>query len=551
MANITFEVESPNKKEQKCVIYEDGKEKDFIILSERFWAKPNLFKQFIKFLKGHDYKFETTQQEIKLRLEHNYQQEKNKDKDLGGRKREIKPEVMNLLKDKKIFTRYIDEIGKRVVNEKPAIKSTFVNSLGSTVKNSKKTSFNSAVNSKSNAGKSLVAKAVTDIFPSEIVAYRTRISPNALNYWHNSFFEPNWTWDGKILFLEDISNDILNCPALKVMMSEGSIITVVIQGRSVDIEVKGKPVVIMTFAESQPKGEILSRMSIISLDESREQTKNILKKQAQSESENLSANYDNIFTQALEALDRINVIIPYANEIVDYFPTENIIARRYFPRFLDLIKAVASLHRYQRTWKSKDTIESSWDDYNTARDVLLSTVSNVQLISLTKTQKQILEYAEEFPEGFAVKEIYTKHPILAESKWYENIDDLTEKGFFSVDLKKLEDSKKPVKIFLYKKQNQLNIPKAEEILEYIKRGNTGNQENEGNTGIEGNDNPINSLISLNSLKSLTPQNTSCSICNETWICKYQYDSHPICNNCIEDLKQGKKLQIPIIQGSSQ
>ncbi|MBN2254945.1 MAG: hypothetical protein JW736_04510, partial [Deltaproteobacteria bacterium] len=67
-------------------------------------------------------------------------------------------------------------------------------------------------------------------------------------------------------------------------------------------------------------------------------------------------------------LPSVNVVIPFAEHID--FPTDSVRSRRDFPRFLDLVKAVALFRQFQKISKRTDDgvsyIEADIEDYRVA-----------------------------------------------------------------------------------------------------------------------------------------------------------------------------------------
>jgi hypothetical protein len=154
----------------------------------------------------------------------------------------ITTEEQQLLTDPRLLDIIVEEIqNKRVVGEKETIRCIFIVTNSRLVKNIKPTSSNLNVNDISGVGKDWIVKAVLDILPDGTVIYRTKITPELLTYWHNSKYEPEWTWNGKILYIEDISTVLLNSDVFKVFSSGGSKATVLIKQYPVDIIINGKP----------------------------------------------------------------------------------------------------------------------------------------------------------------------------------------------------------------------------------------------------------------------------------------------------------------------
>ncbi|GAG25669.1 unnamed protein product, partial [marine sediment metagenome] len=134
----------------------------------------------------------------------------------------ISPEIEEILKDPKLFDKIDREFDKMIVGEKKARRTIFLFSCGRLVLNAESTSTNLLVNDESGMGKDHVTKNVLKIYPNwngnpGIVHHRVRISPTAFCYWHNCKFEEDWTWDGKIFYGEDISNNVLNSDMFKLM----------------------------------------------------------------------------------------------------------------------------------------------------------------------------------------------------------------------------------------------------------------------------------------------------------------------------------------------
>lgn len=299
---------------------------------------------------------------------------------------------LDILKNSKIFDNItINEFNKKIVGELPARKLIFLNSAGRLVINCQVASFNTLINEEAGFGKDYTAKNTLSIWGDKILIYKSRISATALTYWHSADKEPNWTWDGKILYLEDISETVLNSDVFKVMCSSGSNATIVIEQKAVDIIVNGKPVIITTTASAVPNPELVRRFTIANLTEEINQTEEIMKRHSEFSEEGIVPEYDENITKALSYLKRKKVKIPYASKIVPHFPKNHAIMRTLYPRFLDFIKASACLHQYQRNIDEDEFIIAEEKDYEIARECIETIKSNKYMIPLTINQKKILE----------------------------------------------------------------------------------------------------------------------------------------------------------------
>ncbi len=307
-------------------------------------------------------------------------------------------EVMEVLTNPNLFKEITEnEFDKKIVGEVETRKVIFLCSNGRLIENAQIASYNLLINDDAGIGKDYVAGAVLDILPKEVYVHKTRISPTVFTYWHNSTYEPDWTWDGKVFYPEDISESVLNSDVFKVMCSKGSSATITIKQRAIDIEINGKPVMITTTASSTPNLELSRRFVILNLDSSEDQTKAIMKRHSEFKKRGIVPEYDNKYTNSMRFLKRVKVKIPFADSIDPHFPTKNIIMRTHYPRYLDFISASAGFHQYQRKRDKEGYVLANGQDYDIARECFLKLCSNKYMIPLTINQKKILEIFEKEP----------------------------------------------------------------------------------------------------------------------------------------------------------
>lgn len=389
-----------------------------------------------------------------------------------------------LLQNPKLFSFIVDALHKEVIGEVASLKAIFLSLCSIWVKNCS-IPLNTLVSAESSAGKSFICKKITKLFPPELVEYRTKITPEAFTYWHN---EPDWDWTGKICYLEDVSQNLLDSPTFKLMASEGSIATIVIKQKAVDIKINGKPCLLLTSARTNPNTEILNRFQIASLDESQEQTRKIiLKIGLNSTGLGLQNNYSDI-TSALKLLQRKNVIIPYG-ELVSNFITQNtnsefIRLRRDISRLLDLVKCSAVLHQYQRKNINEDTIEANEDDYEIARECI-NYISTQTFRGLTHRLKRAFDCCKSLGE-FSAREIHSKYPFMNLKNWYNNLDKLCEINLLRTEIRKIEDTPKPTTFFICNFENNYDLPKFSELNLLNLATNTAITTNTTNTTISTN-----------------------------------------------------------------
>ena len=254
--------------------------------------------------------------------------------------------VLEILKDNAYFNRLYEETNKRIVGESPVKKSLVLTILGGRlVINSSPTSYNTLVQDKSGKGKDWVTSNVLALLPKLIVEKKSRISERAISYWHTSEKEPFFTWSGRVIYLEDISYQILNSECVKNITSGDVNSSIVVDGRLKDMSLNGNPIFVCTGAFVDLNNEASRRFGILNLSEDVNQTKRVMEMQAKFAKEGLPL-YDVNLINSAYALKRVKVYVPFASELAQVFPDNHILARTGFGRFLDFIKASAALHQY-------------------------------------------------------------------------------------------------------------------------------------------------------------------------------------------------------------
>jgi hypothetical protein len=446
-------------------------------------------------------------------------------KAIGADPEDYKPswEYMKYLGDPNLFNIIINEISKKVEGEEKSKKAIFL-SLCSIWVNGSEVPLNSLISSQSSAGKSYLCKNIIKIFPKNLVEYRTKITPEAFTYWHTNDLE--WSWDGKICYLEDISQSLLDSQPFKVMCSEGSIATVVIKQKAVDLEINGKPTLLITTATTNPNSEILNRFQIISLDESKEQTEAIVFRIAKDEK---SEPYNPILIEALSYLKRKKVKIGFGEKIAfylkNYYNFDSIRLRRDFSRLQDLIKCSAVLHQYQREQVDGRVIAIE-QDYEIAREVI-NYIQTATFKGLTHKLKKAYDCCKELGE-FTATDIHSKFPIVNQKMWYTYLDELCERGMLKTELKKVEDVKKRVTYYSLNKIQVFELPEFKELPKNITINTTDT---------------FNTIDTIDTIDTNVENN--CNICNNynenlSFSEEEIEKSAPECQEFLNKIKSGEK-----------
>lgn len=381
------------------------------------------------------------------------------------------------LKDPHLVENLLREVKKKVEGEELTILTLILTGSGIWVEN-RKGMINNFISAQSSTGKDYITKAVFDLFPESNKVHRTRISGRAFTYWHQD--EPGWTWDGKLCYLSDIGSDVLNSEVFKTMCSEGSKSTIVKDQKTIDIDIKGKPLFWVTTATGTPTNEILNRFVTIKLDETDDQTRAIIERQLREAAQGNSPEYDPELLNSLCYLKRIKIRIPFA-ERLNILTARYIRMRRYNKTFLELIKCSTALHQYQRKKDEDGFYLAEGFDYMFARKCLNKI--QIETPPLTHDQQKFhqccLDYAEEHlvdsdefsPEKqawFTAKEIHTyalpKVPVSIQMV-YDYLKLLVGHGLLKARTEKREESKRMVTTYHPVRVNEIDLPTFEQLFD--------------------------------------------------------------------------------------
>ncbi len=388
---------------------------------------------------------------------------------------------LEILQDPKLFDKITEtEMDKKIVGESDARKTIFLCAGGGRlIQNASLTSYNLLVSDETGVGKDYIVRSVLELLPEEFWVKKTRISEKVLTYWHCQKYEPNWTWDGKVFYVEDISQSTLNSEVFKVFSSSGSSAVVLVNQTPVEVVVIGKPVQLITSAKAIPNEENLRRFPIINLDSGVNQTKAIIKRRGEFAKKGVIPDYDKRFINAQRYLNRVKVKIDFADMLSTYFCSKlqpETIMRTHFDRFLDYIKASAGIHQYQRKTDSEGFVLAEEQDYEIGRIIFLKLTSNPRMIPLTKDNQRILDVIKNMPEdleGYSVAELEEKITFLSDKWLREQLDFLTEHKFLKKGSKTAETNRK-VQTYSYLPEGVIDIPTFPELQEFYKQYNSTN-----------------------------------------------------------------------------
>jgi len=198
--------------------------------------------------------------------------------------------------------------------------------------------------SESSAGKSKLAHTITEPF-NEDLKYYTRFTGAGLDRKTESY-------NGKIFYYEQMNG--FEPSQLKVMLSEGELSILVVEtdelGRKkpIELKIKGMPVFITTSTNPNIDQELLNRTLTLTLDESKVQTRAIMKQHAKRFSILHKANL-NKWSYIIQLKNRLNeirleticqIIVPFSDLVADKLP-DHLNMRRDFDKILRLTALIA------------------------------------------------------------------------------------------------------------------------------------------------------------------------------------------------------------------
>ncbi len=321
------------------------------------------------------------------------------------------------------------------------------------------------ISSSSASGKSKLVNTITTPFRSCVLDY-TRVSGAGLERYEGVL-------DGRILLYQQTHGS--EPYQFKPMMTEWKLVVLIAEKEegsstfvSKTISKEGMPVLLSTTTDPNLDPELLNRAILITLDESREQTRRIMQLQAKRAAS--LADVDNThpwphINQMIDQFENIkaprvvDIVNPFAQELEVALPDESVELRRDFPKLLNLASVIAytkglwhqefyRMRRIQKLIKTPVEIEGGrmvvvvkTEDVHDA----LWCLGDDWLLQLPDTAKRILNYlrilketekdekGEEYFVGYkeATYRMIRAELQLKESTTRDNCDLLMERGFIT------------------------------------------------------------------------------------------------------------------------
>ena len=265
------------------------------------------------------------------------------------------------------------------------------------------------IQSTSAAGKSSLMEAVLSMMPEEEKIKYSAMTGQSLYYLGETNLK------NKILAIVEEEGAEKASYALKLLQSEGEL-TIASTGKdeqgrmkTEEYHVEGPVMIFLTTTAVDIDEELLNRCLVLSVDESREQTKAIhrLQREARTlEGLNRKLERDKILKthrNAQRLLKPISVVNPFAPKLT--FLDDRTRTRRDHEKYLTLIDTIALLHQYQRPLKengSQKYIEVTLDDI-AAANKLAHEVLGRSLDELPPQTRRLLDLLVKLVEGLCKK----------------------------------------------------------------------------------------------------------------------------------------------------
>ena len=228
------------------------------------------------------------------------------------------------------------------------------------------------------SGKSYSIEQVAKLFPAEAILSATDITPNALYYMEPGELEHKFVVAGERPRRQN-NETAETTKALREMISNAELVKLVTisdgEGpRSVTVRQKGPIAYVESTTAPELFEEDANRCLVLHSDERPEQTRKILLADAKQLTGEMRSERRDEVREEFKCLHRclapLQVMIPFANQLVELFPKEPLEVRRSFSHLTSMIKSIALLHQYQRPLDEVGRILAQPEDYFLARLLL-------------------------------------------------------------------------------------------------------------------------------------------------------------------------------------
>jgi DNA primase/energy-coupling factor transporter ATP-binding protein EcfA2 len=304
-----------------------------------------------------------------------------------------------------------------------------------------KDTLHALIQGSSGSGKTHLLSKIAALMPSERVVKFTRVTENSF-YNYDEFFFRN-----KLICLEDI--DGLKEEALfawRELISNNQLSSSTSQKdengniRSAQRIVRGPMASICATTHGAIYEDNMSRLFIIAVDESKEQTERIMQYQslaasgiADKEKENEAKEF---LQNCIRMLRPLKVINPYADKIK--LPPQAHKIRRLHELFLSFVKQITLLHQYQRKRDGQGRIITEPEDLKIAVEIMFDSIF-LKVDELDGSLRQFFENLKEYvlekenPQNYEFTQREVRQALnLSKSQLQRFINELIDLEYLSV-----------------------------------------------------------------------------------------------------------------------
>jgi len=374
---------------------------------------------------------------------------------------------------KALINKIINEVHKEgLVGEEDSILVLAIKIFLRLVQNASATSSNILVSDETGSGKDVLVKAVcTTLVPKQKYHHRTDISDKAFDYWQPTI---TWdkddekkpikdSWDGHVIHLEDPRKEALMGQSFKVMASGGTHVTKVINNKSKDIEITGKPVIIVTSLNASVDEEGVRRWDSLRVDTSDRLTEMVINNYLKQIAGSGNLEKDHSLRQRIQSLKPAEVVIPFAEKLEKHIPSY-LSMRTRLKRLGDYIKASAVLHQEFRETDEKGRIIATRFDYDYAR-FAFSSLKDFKGLALNVGEEEFIEFLKKQKYPLSIAEVEQRFGKKSKTWIYEHLDKFVSLGLIKVTYVK-DDTNRNIRYIQYSGEQTQNqtLPPSQRLF---------------------------------------------------------------------------------------
>jgi len=274
----------------------------------------------------------------------------------------------------------VKQVSKRVEGQKDTIKFITIMNAMAMHTGCKGTSGNVLLRSESGAGKDYILNEIRRPWGFDNYQRIQKLTKEGITYVDKKN-NPEFTYDGKVLHLEEVTDRTINNKSMLAFMSNnhGEEFTMksVKDNTAQNESVKGKPIIFMTSSTLDLDYDNLRRVKLWYLNVSNEQIKKAMKKENEIRRKAVKVNINQSVLDYLSELQQqaFDVDIPFSDELLDSWNNSFVgnipmQAQTIWSFVLDFVGAITILHYKTRKKDSAGRLIAEPADLEIARPIL-------------------------------------------------------------------------------------------------------------------------------------------------------------------------------------